>query len=219
MSVCVIDLGLGNISCVTSAVGRCLPEGQRSISCVKLPSGLSGTPSHIILPGVGTFSEGMRRLHVTGWEEYLLRNSIEKPNISFLGICLGMQMLATIGYEGTEKLTGTAGLNIIASNVVHLSEFGSNFTLRIPHIGWNNIIINPGSSCLFDGISGCKDFFFMHSYAMIAVSSDNIVARCDEHSGSFVCVVRRKNYYGVQFHPEKSQGAGSRLISNFLELC
>jgi len=219
MIACVIDLGLGNISCVTSSVKRALVDERFSFLCVASPNELSHIPSHIILPGVGTFSEGMQRLNSTGWSDYIARNCIDSPRCSLLGICLGMQMLASIGYEGSRTLTGIPGMDIIGGSVEHLSTISTECSIRIPHIGWNDVVFTSSGSLLFEGISNSTDFYFMHSYAVASVNPSYILARCDQSTGSFICAVNRDKCFGVQFHPEKSQSAGSRMMRNFLELC
>lgn len=218
-SSCIIDLGLGNINCVVSAVERCHTGENDSIVCVKSPADLCIQPSHIILPGVGTFSEGMTRIVEFGWLNYLQENCMNKPVCAFLGICLGMQLLATVGYEGSDGIIGTAGLGIIGGEVKNLNVMRSGANFRVPHIGWNNIVFTNKSTVLFEGISDDDDFYFMHTYAMTSVREDFVVGRSDEYSGSFISSVRRDRCYGVQFHPEKSQAAGHKIINNFLSLC
>lgn len=160
--------------------------------------------THIILPGVGAFPEGMKRLRELGFVEAIYKNVVEakKP---FLGICLGMQLLATTGYEG-EK---TAGLNLIPGEVRRLP----GQTARVPHVGWNNLKLTRAN----DLLKAETDFYFVHSYYFQAATSADIIATVD-YEINFPVAIQRANIYGTQFHPEKSQAAGLELLKNFSQL-
>lgn len=162
------------------------------------------TVTHIILPGVGAFPEGMRNLQELDFVDAIYKNVLEagKP---FLGICLGMQLLATVGFEG-EK---TFGLNLIPGEVLRLPDKD----VRVPHIGWNNIKIVRLNGLVKDGV----DFYFVHSYYFQTVETDNIIATAD-YGINFPVAVNRNKIYGTQFHPEKSQAAGMEILRNFSQL-
>jgi glutamine amidotransferase len=154
----------------------------------------------IVIPGVGSFKEGMHELKNDGFIEPLF--NFEKP---LLGICLGMQILSNLGYEfGKNK-----GLELINAEVKPILCEG-----KIPHVGFNKIEVIK-YNVLLDGIED-EEFYFMHSYEMINYT--DIVALSKYNNHSFVSVINKKNIFGVQFHPEKSRHAGIKLFQNFINL-
>jgi len=202
--VAIIDYGMGNIISVSNA----LTALGATVLTAESPAQLRQA-SHILLPGVGAFADAMRNLTDRGWitplEDEVLGNS--KP---FLGICLGMQVLAEIGMEHGEH----QGLGWIKGRVERLSPQEKN--LRVPHIGWNSVHPSElGAETLFRGVADGEDFYFVHSYAFIPEDSAYCAAVCD-HGGDFCAAVASGNVLGTQFHPEKSQRAGWRVLSNFL---
>lgn len=159
--------------------------------------------SYIILPGVGSFAQGMKNLRELGLPEILYREVLvnKKP---FLGICLGMQLLASKGYEIEE----TDGLDWINGEVIKINEPNKS----IPHLGWNEITIRHNSFLKeFDQ----KDFYFIHSYHFNVTNSENIAATVN-YGSSFVAAIHKDNIFAFQFHPEKSQSSGISLIKLFL---
>lgn len=176
---------------------------------------IAGTPaeldraSHVVLPGVGAFVQGMQRLDEGGWSE-ALRTTVAagKP---LLGICLGMQFLADRGDEGGPE---RAGLGFVAGEIRPLAEVTE--ATRIPHIGWNALHY-ARTDMLFDGVPDETDFYFVHSYVFRPTDMADLLATVD-YGGSAAAVVRRGNVWGTQFHPEKSSRAGLRLLRNFVEL-
>jgi len=200
----IIDYGMGNLDSVARAVEVCggTPAVTRSKDDI-------GSATHIILPGVGSFSDGMSNMHALSLPEMLKEQVFEK-GIPFLGICLGMQLLAANGFEGGK----TKGLGWLDGEVIRL-EPDSKET-RIPHIGWNEVIFT-GPNPLFGGIPSGKDFYFVHSYHLVCKKSEDIAATTP-YCGGFISAVRRENIYGVQFHPEKSQRLGLQVLRNFLEV-
>jgi glutamine amidotransferase len=202
-SVAVIDYGMSNIDSVVRAIEEC---GGRPFVATA-PNALSKADC-IVLPGVGSFADGMRELRFRQLDEALRREALVN-NIPVLGICLGMQMLATRGHEGGE----TPGLDLIPGDVVRFEPNGSGE--RIPHIGWNSVL--PTRECpLFRGIDPGTDFYFVHSYHFDC-ADESAVAKT-QYCGEFVCSVRRGYVFGVQFHPEKSQKRGIQLLRNFLSV-
>lgn len=157
----------------------------------------------IVLPGVGSFKEAMENIRKKKMEAVLKEYISKKQS---LGICLGMQILSTVGFEFGE----TPGLGFIKAEVKRMEVKG-----KVPHIGWNNIeIVRP--TPLLKGI-GLKDkFYFMHSYEV--VNFTELVALSEYCGHRFVSAVQKENIFGVQFHPEKSRGAGLRVIGNFIRL-
>lgn len=202
--IVIIDYGMGNLDSVARAIEYC---GGFPIVTNKKEE--IETATHIILPGVGAFSNGMENLKKTGLDE-ILREQIFKSKIPLLGICLGMQLLGTKGYEGGE----TNGLNFIEGEVKKLQpKIASE---RIPHIGWNEVILKK-ESLLFKNISSGKDFYFVHSYHFICNQENNVIA-LTPYCGNFISAIQKDNIFGVQFHPEKSQKPGFQILKNFLEI-
>lgn len=202
--VIITDYGMGNLDSVARAVQEC--GGDPIISC-KIEDFQQA--HSIILPGVGAFATGMSHLHTSGLQEVLRERVIER-GIPFLGICLGMQLLATKGLEGGETL----GLGWIEGEVKRLEP--DSLDIRIPHVGWNEVTFAP-SSPLFAGVPIGKDFYFVHSYHFVCQHPQDAIAHTP-YCGHFVSAVNKENIFGVQFHPEKSQRLGFQVIKNFLTL-
>jgi glutamine amidotransferase len=201
MNVLVIDYGMGNLGSVSHALRECGAQVQISDRSDEVKKA-----THVVLPGVGAFAEGMTRLRQGGWIEALKATVAE--GVPTLGICLGMQLLAELGHEGGE----TAGLGFIPGEVVRLEPERDE---RIPHIGWNEVY-GEATEPLFDGIAPGIDFYFVHSYHLRANDRRHVVAS-SPYCKSFVSAVRSGPLVGVQFHPEKSGRAGMRLLRNFLQ--
>lgn len=199
----IIDYGMCNLDSVARAVEEC---GGKSLITPD-PRDLARV-SHIILPGVGAFAKAMDRLRELGLDSVIRQQALVE-RIPFLGICLGMQLMATRGFEGRES----AGLGLIPGDVRRLQSTSSSE--RVPHIGWNEV--QAVNECpLLVGIPSGSDFYFVHSYHVDCDPSS--VAACTPYAGSFVSVTQRGNVFGTQFHPEKSQRRGFQLLRNFLSL-
>lgn len=162
----------------------------------------------VVLAGVGNFTTAMAKLTEQGWVERLDRHVLrhDKP---VLGVCLGMQLMATRSEEGG----GAPGLDWISGEVVALAPQPG---YRVPHMGWN--VATPVDPALFAGIHQTS-FYFMHGYHFQTADSRHVLATTDYGAQTIVSAVRRENIVGVQFHPEKSQGDGLRFLRNFLEVC
>lgn len=202
LPVAIIDYGMGNLDSVARAIEEC----HREPLVTNNPDDLEKV-SHIILPGVGSFKDGMHNIRELGLAS-VLRHQAFNNHIPFLGICLGMQLLATMGFEGGR----IEGLDFIPGEVKRLQPVTE--ADRIPHICWNEVIIEKDSS-LFDGIRLGGDFYFVHSYHFIPGKQEFVVARTP-YCGDFVSVISSENIFGVQFHPEKSMRVGLMLLKNFL---
>jgi len=163
----------------------------------------------IILPGVGAFKDGMKHLQELGLIELLYEEIIVKKKL-FLGICLGMQLLATKSYENGE----VEGLNWIKASVTKFN-FLQNIKLKIPHTGWNNIIYKMKTP-LYKGILNNSDFYFVHSYYF--KTEEDIILSTTEYGKEFISSINKENIYACQFHPEKSQKVGLKLLENFVNL-
>lgn len=202
--VAIIKYGMGNVDSVKRAVEEC--GGSAVISNKK--SDLESA-THIILPGVGNFKNGMEHLESDNLIS-LLYNQIIEEKKPFLGICLGMQLLAQKGWEGGEK----PGLGWIQGEIKRFSP--NEKDTRIPHIGWNEVFFE-NENPLFKGILSGKDFYFVHSYHFVGCKKAEVIGYTP-YCGSFISAVNKDNIFGVQFHPEKSQKIGFQLIRNFLDI-
>ena len=202
-TVAIVDYGMCNLDSVARAVQEC-----GGVPLVTDDSKALATANSIVLPGVGAFGVGIKNLRDRGLEQPLREQVLEK-GIPFLGICLGMQLLAKRG----EEHGGAEGLGWLDAETVLIKTAPGE---RLPHIGWNEV--RPArESRLFAGIDSGTDFYFVHSYALRP--RDPAVALASAPYGDGVCAaVQKDNVYGVQFHPEKSQKAGFTLLRNFLSL-
>ena len=201
--VLIIDLDIGNVGSVYRAINK--------IGCKALVSdkiNISGI-THIILPGVGSFDHGMKKLIDKNLFDPII-NLIKYQNIPLLGICLGMHLLSTYGYENNKK---TKGLNLIPGKVEML-DLKKEF--KIPHMGWNSVI-KKKSSLLFNDIEDHKDFYFVHSYVFNPEIQNTIIAK-STYDKEFISAINYKNIFGVQFHPEKSLDSGIKLLTNFINI-
>ena len=200
--ILVIDYGMSNLGSIRRALEEC--GGDVLVS--DDPSDLKNA-ERIILPGVGSYVDGMSNLKQRGWISELNREVLENK-IPLLGICLGMQLLSTKGYEHGE----TDGLNYISGEVIKLAP--TDLNERIPHVGWNEVYKKRDNS-LFENLNDGSDFYFVHSYHFRPDKTDCILA-ITPYCGEFVSAVNKENIYGVQFHPEKSIPVGFQLLKNFI---
>ena len=204
MSVLIIDYGMSNLG----SIRRALEECGADVIVSDNPDDLK-LAERIILPGVGSFGDGMKNLREQGWIDKI-KKEIFNNNIPLLGICLGMQLLADKGYEGGEY----EGLGLIPGEVKKLQPDSTEE--RIPHIGWNEIR-KVTSNKLLEDITDGSDFYFVHSYYFEVKNTENIIAYTP-YCGQFPSVINAGNIYGTQFHPEKSIPTGFKLLKNFLNL-
>ncbi len=196
----IIDTGCANLSSVRMAIERLGVTVKVSCDAKEILAA-----DKLILPGVGTAKAAMHNLHERHLVE-LIRNA-KQP---LLGFCLGMQMLAQASEEHMGGESDIHCLGIVPGKV-KLMEVG---TLRLPHMGWNQVI-HDGTHPLFDGIPSGSYFYFVHSYALEV--TDATLATCD-YGTPFTAVVGKENFFGAQFHPERSGKVGAQLIQNFLSL-
>lgn len=200
----VVDTGIGNIQSVVNAFETI----GASVHMIDRPAALEAV-THVVLPGVGAFAHGIGRLRERGFVPVLERVVLEQRK-PFLGICLGMQLLATRSFEhGVHE-----GLGWIPGDVRRLTP--SDSSLRVPHVGWNDVrVVTP---CAFTrGLHTEPTCYFVHSYHLVPQRREDVLAVCD-YGGEVVAAVARDNIIGVQFHPEKSLRDGLHLLSNFLAL-
>ncbi len=203
MKIAIINYGMGNLG----SVRRSLENLGADVIIAERPIQLLDA-NRIILPGVGSFGEGMKKLSDEGWIESLQIQVMEQGK-PLLGICLGMQMLSS----SSEENGLNEGLNFISGKVLRLDQLGCS--LRIPHIGWNEVNYQE-STPLFNDIPQAIDFYFVHSYAFTADDPNNVIAT-SAYDISITAAVCKKHIFGTQFHPEKSSKAGQKILKNFIE--
>ncbi len=200
----LIDSGSGNIGSIKKSISNTIKNKPYVLKVIKVRKDFDGIDK-IILPGQGAFATLINNLHKKNLYKELLK-LITELSVPYLGICVGMQILATYGYENKK----IKGLDIIKGDIVKFKKKN----LIIPHMGWNSIKIkNP--NIVFDDTTDFQDFYFVHSYYFKGVKSKNVTATT-KYSINFPSVVNKSNIYGVQFHPEKSHKAGSKIIKNFI---
>ena len=193
--ISIIDYGMGNLGSI-----------QNMLNKLGFESKLESDPDHvkdadsIILPGVGAFDNAMEKLNSSGFSEAIKNFSASGAPV--LGICLGMQLLATQSEEGELK-----GLNLIPGDVVKFK----NDTLKVPHMGWN--VVNPVNDILYSQLEENR-FYFVHSFYYIPEDSNHTAGTTD-YGHTFTSSVNRDNVFGAQFHPEKSHKYGMQLLTNF----
>ena len=209
MIVAIIDYGSGNLRSAAKAFERCAREaGTNDTIVVTADPRQVERADRIVLPGVGAFADCRAGLYgVAGMVEVLQRQVIERAR-PFIGICVGMQLMATRGLEHGEH----RGLGWIAGDVVPVVP--ANSALKVPHMGWNELI-DIADHPVLAGIADRAHAYFVHSYAIAPLNAAQVLARTD-YGGSLAAMVGHANMVGTQFHPEKSQETGLRLIGNFL---
>jgi|TARA_B110000263_G_scaffold150933_1_gene131000 glutamine amidotransferase len=208
MKVTIVDYNSGNISSVINSFKE---VAQNKVN-IEVTSDLNKIKSSdkIILPGQGSFKSCVDALNninglVDTLNEFVINN--KKP---LLGICVGMQMFADIGYEETE----TKGLGWISGKVSKIDNQNGKF--KLPHIGWNEIEIVKDSK-IFKNIDSKSHMYFVHSYEFIP-NDKNVVSATTDYASNIVCSAEKENIFGTQFHPEKSDKMGLRIIENFITL-
>lgn len=195
----LVDYGAGNIGSLLRGLSE---AGHPDVRVVRDPSDAQGARG-IIVPGVGAFASGMGRLHSAGWVEAIRGHASTGGFV--LGICAGMQFLASRGSEGGD----TEGLDLIRGRVASLESLGCQ--QRLPHVGWNSV--DTDLHPLFDGIPSSTDFYFSHSYTFIP-EDPVAVAGHFTYGVRGAAAVSAGNVHGIQFHPEKSSFAGIRVLKN-----
>lgn len=201
--ICIVDYGSGNVRSVYNIFRSIHGDVQVSND----PDDLDAA-THIVLPGVGAFGASMDKVKALPSFKALEENILLKKK-PYLGICVGMQILADEGLEhGRNK-----GLGWIRGTVKRIEAPD----LHLPHVGWNDFTWCRAGNPLLKGIAAGMDFYYVHSYQFETVEKADRAATCT-YGTEFAAVVNKENIYGVQFHPEKSQKAGRKLIENFVEL-
>jgi len=203
----VLDYGCGNLHSVARACAR-FSDKIEIVEKFQQNSDFT----HIVLPGVGSYSNAMQEIHTRGLDQLIH----EKLNdgVPLLGICVGMQVLTTEGHENGFS----SGLDLIGGSTEMLSLTKSDKSSRIPNMGWNAVIpkMNGNENQLFKGLENGFDAYFAHSFEVILSDSGNISALSNFDGRDLVSAVNSEHVYGVQFHPEKSGDSGLRVLKNFL---
>jgi glutamine amidotransferase len=203
LQIVVVDYGMGNIRSVSKALERVAPRARVAVTAD--PAAISAA-ERVVVPGQGAMPDCMRQLAASGARDAVIEATRTKP---FLGICVGMQMLFEHGEEGN-----TRGLGLLAGNVPRFPA-ARMAGLKVPHMGWNEVR-QAKMHALWAGIPSGERFYFVHSYYPAPADAAVVAATCD-YGVSFTCAIARDNIFAVQFHPEKSQAAGLRLLSNFVQ--
>ena len=200
--VAILDYGMGNLRSVEKALERvgATPVRTRDHDAIRATDGA-------VLPGVGAFPKAMRNIRELEFD--VLIGELLAAARPILGICLGMQLL----FEATSENEGGWGLGLLGGRVERLAAPG----LKVPHIGWNQVRWTR-QTALTEGLPQTSPFYFVHSFAPIAVSDDDVLG-VSTYGEPFVCAVEREPVYGVQFHPEKSSAHGLQLLRNFTSIC
>ena len=208
MNVTIVDYNSGNISSIINS----FKEVAQDKVNVEVTSDLNKIISSdkVVLPGQGSFKSCVEAINsisglVDPLNEFAINN--KKP---LLGICVGLQMFADIGYEGTE----TKGLGWISGKVTKIDNQEGKY--KLPHIGWNQIKIVKDSK-IFKNIENNSHMYFVHSYEFIP-KDKNVISATTDYSSNIVCSVEKENIFGTQFHPEKSDKIGLKIIDNFINL-
>ncbi|AUJ64493.1 imidazole glycerol phosphate synthase subunit HisH [Aestuarium zhoushanense] len=206
--IALVDYDSGNLHSAHKAFERMAHEAGRGTVVVTSEPDVVAKADRIVLPGDGAFPACRKALSDMGGLAEAIVEAVEKDGKPFLGICVGMQMLATIGHEYEE----TAGFDWIGGEIVKITP--ADATFKVPHMGWNDLVIDNPHPVL-DGIKTGDHAYFVHSYHMKVSDPAQRIAHVD-YAGDITAIVGRDNVVGTQFHPEKSQATGLRLIANFL---
>ncbi len=202
--IAIVDHGLGNRRNVLKAL-----EKVGADAVVSADHDVLRRADGLVVPGVGAFAAGMQGLRDGGLDEVVVERA--QAGTPVIGLCVGMQLL----FDSSTELGGDTGLGLLAGEVLPIAPDPP--TLKIPHIGWNEVTFTR-SSPLTEGLGASAAFYHVHSFAPRPADEDVVLGRGD-YGGPFVSIVERHPVYGAQFHPEKSSGAGLALLANFARIC
>ena len=198
--VTLVDYGMGNLASVAKGLERAGADVHLTDSPVAV-----GRAGAVVLPGVGAFRDAGERLRRSGLADALLERIA--AGVPFLGVCLGLQLLFERSHEGGDW----PGLGVLKGGVMRLDT-----SLKVPQIGWNELVFRPAGAPLSAGLSPPVYVYFVHSY-VVRPADDAIVAAVTDYDGERVAAVVRDNVWAVQFHPEKSSGVGLRMLASFID--
>ena len=208
MNVTIVDYNSGNISSVVNS----FKEVAKNKIDLEVTSDLQKIRSSdkLVLPGQGSFKSCVDALNAINGLSETLNEFVINDKKPLLGICVGLQMFADVGYEETE----TKGLGWIPGKVSKIDNQGGKF--KLPHIGWNQVNIIKDSK-IYKDIENNSHMYFVHSYEFLP-NDKNVISATTDYSSNIVCSVEKDNIFGTQFHPEKSDKVGLKLIQNFIDL-
>ena len=208
MTVVIIDYGSGNLRSAAKAFERAAgtagPEIRVSDSAEEV-----ARASRVVLPGVGAFADCKRGVEALPGMRDALEDAVIGRGVPFLGICVGMQLMARFGFENGKH----EGFGWIDGDVVALAPANG---LKVPHMGWNDLVVAPPGHAVLAGLDSGTHAYFVHGFHLRAAAPSEVIATV-EYGEALTAMVGRDNMIGTQFHPEKSQQAGLRLIANFLD--
>ncbi|MDU8926296.1 imidazole glycerol phosphate synthase subunit HisH [Alisedimentitalea sp. MJ-SS2] len=208
MVTAIVDYESGNLHSAEKAFQRMARETGAGDVIVTSDPDVIRAAERVVLPGDGAFPACRAALFDHRGVFEAIEESVIKQAKPFMGICIGMQMMATRGLEYTE----TPGFDWIGGEVVHITP--SDASLKVPHMGWNDLVLDHAHP-VFDGIETGNHAYFVHSYHFRVADSAHLLAHAD-YGGAITAIVGRDNMVGTQFHPEKSAATGLRMIANFL---
>lgn len=213
--VVVIDYGAGNLCSVDNAL-RVAADGMAggrgaTITVTASPAAIARA-DRIVLPGVGAFGQCIGALRAASGIADALTTAVKGRGVPFLGICVGMQLLATEGREHG-VFPGLGWIDGVVERIVPVAE-SAGAVLKVPHMGWNTVAFARDHPALTHVARDARAYF-VHSYRFVAAAADDVIAATD-HGGSIAAIIGRDNLLGVQFHPEKSQGFGLSVLRGFL---
>jgi glutamine amidotransferase len=203
--IAVLDYGVGNIGSIMNMLKKIGAQGQ----IANHPDTLDKADK-MILPGVGSFDNGMELLEKNNFDEAIKQNVLIKGK-PILGICLGMQLLGRKSEEGNKQ-----GLSLLPFDNIKF-QFNDN-SLKLPHMGWNYVNICNSNSSLVRGILDKQRYYFVHTYHAVCDNKEDVLME-SQYGYYFTAAVQHDNIYGTQFHPEKSHSYGMNLLSNFVKEC
>jgi imidazole glycerol-phosphate synthase subunit HisH len=208
MKIAVVDYGMGNLRSVSKAIEHVAPEASVTVTAQRAQIAAA---DRVVVPGQGAMPDCMRELAARGLADAVRQAARERP---FLGICIGLQMLFERSEEGD-----TPGLGIVAGKVARfsadLADASSGARLKVPHMGWNEVVQRQPHA-LWSGIADAERFYFVHSY-FAEQAEPAICAGETRYGAAFTSAIARDNIFAVQFHPEKSQTSGLKLLRNFID--
>ena len=210
MTTAIIDYGSGNLRSAAKAFERAAAEATPSEPVLVTGDAEKvRRAERIVLPGVGAFADCKAGLAARAGMIEALEDAVLGRGVPFLGICVGMQLMARVGREHGEH----AGLGWIDGEVVPLEP--EDATLKVPHMGWNDLALVNGGHPILAGLAGGAHAYFVHGYGLACARADDVFATVD-YGGTLIAVAGRDNMVGTQFHPEKSQAVGLAVVGNFL---
>ena len=200
--VAIINYGIGNIRSLYNSLKKIEIDAE----IITDPEILNQF-NKVFLPGVGSYKDAIKEIKNIGWDK-AIKNFSSNQNKSLFGICVGMQILSTFGYEHGKS----NGLDIIKGEVLKMDKHGCN--LKLPHIGWNNIkVLNK--NLITENLNNEDNFYFVNSYSFKITNSNELIATTT-YGIEFPSIINKQNIFGTQFHPEKSSKAGIQILKNFI---